>query len=371
MEVKSYICPSCGSVMEFDAAEQKMVCRHCGTKMGVTELEQHYQDIHGDQENGAGSGEEPGVFSGQDSPETVRQEEGEKGSFKVYRCSGCGAEVMTDEFTAATFCSFCGRPSLMEDRLSGVLMPQYVIPFKIKKDDAVETYKKWASKGKFTPSLLKSQATIDKITGMYVPFWLYDYVATIAINANCTRVKRHVRGEYEIIDTDHYSVMRDIEAEFDQVPADASEKMPDDIMDKLEPFSYSDMIKFEMPYLSGYYSERYNYTSQDMIPRIESRINDYIDGVGMDTIASHHYTTVNVVRKHVRMKNLNASYALFPVWILNYTYNGVTRMFALNGQTGKIVADRPVSKAKMGGYFSGIAAVLFGIFMMLGRFFGK
>ncbi len=412
MEVKSYICPSCGSVMQFDVVEQKMVCMHCGTKMGVHEVEQNYENVnhssdhvnhpvenvgftdgmnnmnpmgamnHGmnsmdaadntwDGADNAWNGAD-NAWNGTDNAWNGTDDGGlERATFKVYRCGGCGAEVLTDDYTAATFCSFCGRPSLMEDRLSGALMPEYVIPFKIKKDDAVEVYKKWVKKGKLTPSLLKSQATIDKITGMYVPFWLYDYDTQIYINAKCTRVRRRVSGNYEITDTDHFAVTRDMEAEFDRIPADASEKMPDDMMDKLEPFMYREMVKFEMPYLSGYYSERYNYNSQEMQPRVEKRVRSYIEQTGMETITSKHYSSVNVLQKNIQMRNLRASYALLPVWILNYSYNGISGMFTLNGQTGKIVADRPVSKKKAAGWFTGITMVTFTILMLLGRFLGK
>ncbi len=383
MEVKSYICPSCGSTMQFDVVEQKMVCMHCGTKMEVHEAEQKYESVNqvnssaGDSTNHNDDGNTyNGIHNNISNGMNGLYDGNNEGSydrttFKVYRCGGCGAEILTDDYTAATFCSFCGRPSLMEDRLAGALMPQYVIPFKIKKEDAEEIYRKWVKKGKFTPSILKTQATIDKITGMYVPFWLYDFDAQIYINASCTRVKRHISGNYEIVDTDHFAVMRQMEAEFDRIPADASEKMPDDMMDKLEPFMYQDMVKFEMPYLSGYYSERYNYNSQEMQPRVEKRVWQYIDQTGMETITAKHYTTVNVVQKNIQMRNIRASYALLPVWILNYTYNGVTRMFTLNGQTGKIVADKPISKGKAAGWFSGITVVMFTILMLLGRFFGK
>ena len=40
-----------------------------------------------------------------------------------------------------------------------------------------------------------------------------------------------------------------------------------------------------------------------------------------------------------------ARYALYPVWLLNTTWNNNQYTFAMNGQTGKFVGDLPVDKA--------------------------
>lgn len=346
--IQTYECPGCGAAMQFDSEKQKMVCDHCGTSCTVEELEDiRTHDVEREDEVS-------GAFS---EPE-------QNGEFKVYKCPSCGAELLTDEHTSATFCSFCGRPSLVEDRLSGVSMPSRVIPFKINKEQAKEQYRAWAKKGILTPSEFYSNSTIEKITGMYVPFWLYDYNARMELSAEATKVRHETRGDYRYTYTDHYMITRDVEADYDKVPADASEKMPDDVMDKLEPFKYEDLTAFEMPYLSGYYSEKYNYTAEDMSQRIEKRIRKYILDTTRNTIKG--YTTVNIRHTNSRLNKQNAEYALMPVWVLNCRYNEKDYLFTLNGQTGKIVADRPVSKEKMAIWFVGIAVVVFVILMIIG-----
>lgn len=359
VEASSYTCPNCGSVMEFDSELQKMVCRHCEHVMDVSEVQKKHEEIK----------EEFGQKNDTDNNESVYgdfEENQKTGDFKVYRCQGCGAELLTDDNTAATFCSFCGRPTMMEDRLTGAMLPSYVLPFKLNRDKAVEIYTSWAKKGPLTPSKLKSKATIEKITGIYVPFWLYDYNADMQMWAKCTRVRSEIRGDYHYTHTDHYTVDRDVETDYIKVPADASEKMPDDIMDKLEPFIYNQLEEFEMPYLSGYYAEKYNYDSTRMAPRVEKRIREYIYNLTRSTIKG--YATVNVTGQRTRLGRLKAKYALLPVWILNYVYEGKNYMFALNGQTGKIVADRPVSKKKAAGWFAGITAFSFVILSLMGKF---
>lgn len=342
---QTYKCPGCGAKIEFDSESQVLKCEYCGTRLTVEEAKNCVVN------------EEP-EMNYTDS----------EGNFDVYRCSNCGAELLTDENTSATFCSFCGNPSLIKDRLSGEKTPAALIPFKINKEKAIQMYKDWTKKGLLTPSTFRSQASIEKITGIYVPFWLYDYDARINVHAVATRVRTETKGEYRYTHTDHFDIVRDLESEYRKIPADAAEKMPDDMMDKLEPFSYSDLTQFEMPYLSGYVSEKYNYTSDEMRERAEKRVREYIHDTAMKTIAG--YSTVNVINEDTNLKGENAVYTLFPVWMLNYSYKGEQFMFAINGQTGKKVGKLPISKGKLAAWFGGITAASFAIIMLMGGIFG-
>lgn len=346
----SYVCPGCGAAMEFDSQSQKMKCSHCGTQLSVEELDV-LSDYSKKQED-----EVTGDFSSNN----------EKESFVSFKCPSCGAELLTDENTAATFCSFCGTPTLVESRVDDELKPSRIIPFKILKDEAKKKFVEWAKKGKFTPSDFYAGSTIDKITGMYVPFWLYDYNAEINVSCKAEKVHRETRGDYEYVHTDHYMVTRDVEADFNGIPADAAEKMPDDVMDKLEPFEYNDLTDFQKPYLSGYYAEKYGYSADDMSDRIEKRVKDYIWDTARSTIKG--YDSVSVVSKSNKLKRRNAEYVLMPVWLLNYHYKGKEYMFTLNGQTGRIVADRPVSNGKRIGWFAGLTVVITAVLRIIGIF---
>lgn len=347
--VETYKCPSCGAPIEFDGQAGKLVCQYCETEVDVSTMSREHD-----------------LFNEDVVDETPVEKE--YCNFDGYRCQNCGAEIVTDEHTSATFCSFCGSPAMIKGRLEGALKPKKVIPFRVKKDGAVEAYKKWAGKGAFTPSGFRKESTIEKITGIYVPFWLYDYTADTHMQAHCTNKKTARKGDTIYEHTDHYEVGRHVSAEFDRVPADASEKMDDKTMDLLEPYNYSDLADFEMPYLSGYQSEKFNYDSAQMAPRAEKRVREYIINEARMTI--NGYSHVAVRSANVSMKRKNAMYTLMPVWILNYSYNGKIYTFAMNGQTGKVVGKLPKSKGKMAAWFGGIFAGCFVILMMLGGLLG-
>ncbi len=368
----TYKCPSCGAAMEFDSASQKLACPQCGRQIGMDEYKNIYQDTvtgQADNNNTEENESDGKAFgdNGEFSSDYNERRNFNNGNMKIYHCQSCGAELVTDEYTSAVICSFCGNPSLVEDRLQGEFRPERVIPFKINKEQAVNIYKGWLKKGLLTPKTLATQSTIDKISGVYAPFWLYDYYGESDMHANAENVRREERGDTEYIYTDHYKVYRNVSAVFEKVPADASVKLNDGVMDKLEPYNYSELVPFEMPYLSGYLSERYNYTDKDMIGRIEPRINGYITQIARSTI--NGYSGYNVISNNVSLRNIHNQYALMPVWMLNCRYNGKNFQFMLNGQTGKIVADRPISIQRAVVWWFIIFVVTLIIAMLIGLFF--
>jgi DNA-directed RNA polymerase subunit RPC12/RpoP len=338
----TYKCPSCGAAMVFDSRSQELSCPQCNNEIGIDE----YKRIYGNRNNNDvdNSFENNRSNTNDNNYQNNQTRDFNNGNMKIYHCQSCGAELVADEYTSATICSFCGNPSLVEDRLNGAFRPEMVIPFKINKEQAVASYKKWLKKGLLTPKTLSTQAVIDKISGIYAPFWLYDYYGESDMHASAEKVRREERGDTEYIYTDHFRVYRNVSANFEKIPADASEKMDDNAMDKLEPYNYGELVPFEMPYLSGYLSERYNYTDKDMLGRVEPRVRTYISDIARSTI--NGYSSVSVTNNHVTLNNIHNQYALMPVWMLNCRYNGKDFQFLLNGQTGKIVADRPISMTR-------------------------
>ena len=347
--VKIYKCPGCNADMKFDANAQMLKCEYCETELTVKAAEELEEAAKQDAEH-------------EDTDETVDETDesasygAEEVDFIKYKCVTCGAELLTDEHTAATVCSYCGNPNLLSERIEGEKTPAMLIPFKVDKAKATEIYRNWCKKGPLTPGEFSSQSTIDKLSAIYVPFWLYDYDANAKIRANCTKVRRRRTGNYEYIYTDHFRVYRDVSAEYIKLPADASAKMPDDIMDKLEPFNYKDLEEFSMPYLSGYTAEKYNFTNEELAGRVESRVKNYIVQEGRGTI--NMYASVNVVGCDVKLSKKSAKYVMLPVWMLNYRYKGKEHVFAINGQTGKLVGKRPISVARcVIAYFLMMAAI--------------
>ncbi len=121
------------------------------------------------------------------------------------------------------------------------------------------------------------------------------------MNAHANKVRTTRKGDTEYTYTDHFDVYRDVRAQFNRIPADASEKMPDKEMDMLEPYNYEDIENFAMPYLSGYLSERFNYTAGEMEERAKKRADRYITDITRDTIKG--YSSVSITGNNVSMRS--------------------------------------------------------------------
>lgn len=363
--VVQYKCPSCGADMQYDAESRKLKCTGCGRLMAVDAMKQ----------GGEKEGEEIAPFSADEIEDETSfgriGEEAGSGAFGdgegcQYVCNNCGAVVVTTTDTTATTCSFCGAPVVLGDRLTGKKAPVFVIPFKIGKEQAMAAFRKWCGNGKLTPKDFMTADRIKNITGMYVPFWLFDMEGTGEADCTATRVRTYSQGEYICTETKYYHVYRRLNMVYSKVPVDASEKMNDEMMDKLEPFSYSELAPFEMPYLAGYLAEQYNYDDKELLPRVTERVKRYASQYLASTITG--YSTVTYNYKDIRLNPVNARYTLLPVWMVCYDYRDSEHIFAMNGQTGKIVGKPPLSNKKIALWFTGISAAAFAVMRLVSMF---
>src|SRR5690606_22124485 len=248
---------------------------------------------------------------------------------KEYHCENCGAVLITDHDTVATRCSFCGAGVVLADRVSGTYAPSLVIPFTVSKEEAIQGFKKWCRNGLLTPSDFMTADRIKNITGMYVPFWMYDLNSRVQVKAEGKIIRTYTRGDYIYTETKYYDVFRDINLDYIKVPVDASKKMNDELMDKLEPYPYDQLKEFKTPYLAGYIAEKYNYSDDELLPRVKSKIQSFIDSYISSTM--HGYTTVTYRMKDIDTKKVKSYYVLLPVWMVTYNYKNKDYIFAMNG----------------------------------------
>ncbi|RDW15908.1 TFIIB-type zinc ribbon-containing protein [Oceanobacillus chungangensis] len=322
--VIQYKCPNCGGEMIFDSKDGLLTCQSCGRTDNIE------------------------AFSDEYITKTFSEEEA-----REYQCENCGAVIITDADTSATSCSFCGAAVVLGDRLSGILAPAKVLPFTIGKEEAKSAFEKWCKKGRLTPKGFMEANRIKGITGIYVPFWLYDLDSDAKVEAVGTKVRTYSRGDYNYTETKYYDIYRDIDLNFQKVPVDASEKLNDELMDKLEPFDYNSLKEFKTPYLAGYIAEKYNYDDKELLPRVKTKIDKYIDSYIRSTISG--YQSVRYNNKRINTKSKNSYYVLLPVWMFYYDYNKSEHIFAMNGQTGKVVGKPPLSFGKIAAWFGSIA----------------
>lgn len=340
-----YKCPCCGGKIEFDSTSQKMKCPFCDTIFEAETLK-NYDDIL--------KNEQPDDMNWKMGTENQWQE-GETKDMVVYICESCGGEIITDQTVAATKCPFCDSPVVMTRQFMGELRPDYVIPFKVDKKAAKAALNRHLQGKRLLPKIFKDQNHIDEIKGIYVPFWLFDADADANIRYKASKVRTWSDSNYYYTETSFYSILRSGNIGFSGVPVDGSSKMPDDLMESIEPYHLEDAVDFQTAYLSGYLANRYDVTAEQSIERANTRVKQSTEQVFTDTVRG--YSTVIPENSSIRLLNGKTKYALYPVWLLNTTWEGKQYTFAMNGQTGKFVGDLPVDKRAYWKWLGALSAV--------------
>lgn len=345
----SYKCPCCGGALVWNSTKQKMVCEYCDNEF----TEEQMDELSAEEEQKTTESEMNWNIS--DAGESGEQME----HMKVHICQSCGGEIIGDENSVATQCVYCGSPTIMTENISGVNRPNYIIPFKLDKKKAKAALQDFYKGKRLLPNSFAKENHIDKISGIYVPFWLFDCDANAHITYDATKVRFWSDKNYDYTKTDHYLVTRAGEIGFEKIPVDGSSKMADDYMDAIEPFDYSQMTEFSPNFLAGYFADKYDVDAKESIPRANSRVKNSTEQTFADTVRG--YEAVMPRTTHINVENGDANYTMFPVWMLNTKYQGKNYSFAMNGQTGKMVGELPTDKGKFWRYLLGISAAVFAV----------
>ena len=291
-------------------------------------------------------------------------EEAFNAHIRNYSCPGCGAEIITDQNTAATFCLYCHNPAILPQQLTGVNKPAKVIPFAYNRKTVVELFLKWCKKKPLLPKSFTSRHTVDKLTGIYIPYWLFDCAVSGRMSASARNVRSWTSGNTRYTETKTYDVYREITAEFEGVPADGSKRADDQLMETIEPYDFRGIRPFAMPYLAGYQAEKYDVNSETAFTRVEERVKQYTNTLLRNTIKG--YDSISVSSSQVSFHDTRVEYALLPVWLLTFHYQGKSYFFAMNGQTGKVAGILPLCRGKVVRYFITFTAALYLVLLLGG-----
>lgn len=346
-EVTNYQCPSCNAPLHFDSQSGKLVCDYCQSSFTAEEVDAYYAKKDGKAEQAA----EQTVW---DTGDINKAWDADGEGVKAYSCPSCGAQLICSDTTAATSCPYCGNNTIVPGQLSGAVKPNYVIPFKLDKEAAMEALKGHYKGKLFLPSSFRTQNHIAKIRGLYVPFWLFDCKADVRALFRATRSHTHTEGDTRVTTTEHFKIVREGSLAFDNIPVDGSKSMPDAHMDSIEPFDYSALEPFKNAYLAGYLADRYDVSSEESFERASERAKQSAVDAMKDSVTG--YSTVETAWHDVKLDKGMVKYAMLPVYMLNTKWKDKDFLFAMNGQTGKLVGDLPVSWLKVLLWFLGLGA---------------
>lgn len=345
MAAISYKCPNCGAEIKFDPISQKGKCEFCLSEFNIEEIEK----LHDIKKEHITEEDLEEVYNNQ-------LDDIEKKA-SLYLCPRCGAEIIADNNTTTTFCCYCHGPIVMSDKFTGDFKPSKIIPFKIDKDTAIEEFIKWSKSKWFLSREFTSYKQLEKITGIYIPFWLINSSVTGQLSARGKKITVWTSGDYKYVKTDVYDIYREADLNFKNVPHNASNKMNDKVMEAIEPYNYSDLKEFSIAYLPGFISEKYDMKKEEVLPMIEDRIKKGTNEILNESITG--YSSTEMRESHISFNKTKCNYALLPVWMMTYSTDKKEYIFVMNGQDGKVFGTLPISKQKLALLFITVFCIVF------------
>lgn len=349
MDAVQYKCPNCGAYLNFQPDTQSFGCDFCQSTFTSEQIKEITELAEKDVTDG----------------EEAEKEQDFRDHTNLYTCSSCGAEIIADDQQTATFCYYCHNPVILSGKLTGEYRPSSVIAFRLTRDEALEKFREWCKDRKFLPRDFTSDSQLEKMTGLYVPFWVADCNIKADYYATGNVALSWVAGDCNYTEVKEYNVVRCADILVDGIPADGESKIDDALMESIEPYDYDEMKPFEMSYLSGFFADKYDVDKGAVFPRIRDRAEQAARSVIKESMSS--YTSVNVTSERYDITETKWEYTLLPVWFMTYKYRDKIYSFAINGQTGKLAGTPPLDRNKLLLFSLAVCLAVTAVAYFLGR----
>lgn len=333
-----YECPNCGGNLRFDITSQQMACIYCGTHLDPYSIEKETDAV------------EEQYF------ETT-----------MFTCPQCGGELFSTDNDATSFCSFCGAATILTSRISREKRPDFIVPFKKTKEDCKRAYGQKMRKAFFMPKELRDPKYIDGFRGIYMPYWTYQLIqrgSVVAVGEDS-----HRKGDY--IYTDHYNLCGEADNYYLGYSYDASTSFYDNISEALAPYDAKELVHFTPAFLSGFYADTADIGSEvyldDAVERAEeSTFQRFKEEKAFKPYKIKARKQNTPPERGFKTRLRKADNTMYPVWFLSYRNKDRVAYAAVNGQTGKVVADMPIDPKR---YLAASLILAVPIFILLNLFF--
>jgi len=334
--VVTYKCPACGSALSYDPQWEKFSCASCGSRYEENEL----------------------THTVQDEPDAL-------GGAMVYSCPSCGGEVVTEETTAAAFCYYCHNPVVLKGRVSGDWKPDGVLPFEVTREEAAQAFLNWAEKKRFTPKGFSARQHIDKITGVYYPYWLSRVEMEATFEGKGENSSTVSGAKHIVTTTKHYRVMRKARMAFENLVRPALLKQDRLLADGVQPYDLGKVKPFSESYLSGFMAERRDVEASSLEAGLKEETKGYAENL-IRPKGQYQRVTGSVSLSDVKTSH---RYLLLPAWVVTYKApNGKMDYYIVNGQTQTTCGILPVDKGRLLGACAGVAAAVAALVCVGGYF---
>lgn len=338
--IRTFPCQGCGAKLSFAPGTLNLKCEYCGAANEIEPDDGRIEELDFDS-----------YLRSLEDHEAMEQSE-------TVKCAKCGAEQTLPEHHFAAACTFCSAPIVSKGYASRRIKPRSMVPFQVDRKRAQDEFRRWVRGLWLAPGDLKRHAQSDAgVAGLYLPYWTYDcatatdysgergddYFVDEAVSVTDAQGRTTVENRRRK-QTRWTPASGHVEAFHDDVVVIASHSLPASLRGAAMAWNLKGLVPYQPEYVSGFRAEAYQVGLREGFPaareQIDARVHDLVRrDIGGDWQRVHHVDTEysNVKFKHV----------LLPVWISAYRYRDKVYRFLVNGQTGEVCGDSPLSWAKV------------------------
>ncbi|RUL50510.1 MULTISPECIES: hypothetical protein [Lysinibacillus] len=327
-------CPSCGASIKFNPVNGKLTCPYCHHEEEIPdaelELDEEVEEL--------------------DFESAVTRSSFSWGAEKkVVICDACAAEMVYDALEVANVCPYCGSNHVMESHAENSLAPNGIVPFEVSSQQADENFRKWIKSRWFAPNKAKRSAKAEAFSGIYLPYWTFDTKTASQYTAKYgkDRTETDSEGDTHTV-TDWYNTSGFYQEFIDDHLILATTRYQMDILEKIEPFKLKESRPYKRDFLSGYIAERYSIGLEDGWTQAKKEIHAHLKEQIKNKITyEHNADHVKNIKFSTVHSNITYKYLMLPVWLSSFKYKNKSYQFMVNGQTGQVGGQSPISPIKV------------------------
>ncbi len=333
-------CPNCGGELRYDIEDQMVVCDFCGQKFSTGELHDRETDEKGGRKASARARKAP-----EGEPEGGGDAGKPKMKVTVFTCPNCGGEIISTDLDAVDYCNYCGSFVSLESHLTRMREPDFVIPFKVTGEECRSSYKRFARKRLYAPSQLRDDEYLERFRSIYIPYWMYDvgYGSGDLKGTSETR-----KGNY--VYRRKFDIKLDMDAKVKHIPYDASSTFDDTISEAILPFDPDEMEPFSTGALLGHFADTADVPPGTYAPEAravaDEAVRDIISKIPMVEETDAKLPSRTDFTKKFGREVTDTKLAMLPVWFLTWRRKDRIAYSVVNGATGEISAEMPISTGK-------------------------
>lgn len=343
VESHEFSCPACGGNMAFNPKEQQLVCEYCQNSIEIPDENTLIKE-----------------YSFKDAEELASHNWGDHK--RVIHCSNCGGSTVVDASMTADFCIFCGSSQIIESEDQEGIRPESLIPFQVTDQEAKANFRLWIKKRFFAPKEIKHNQFVEKLKGIYIPFFTYDadtktfyraqrgtyYYTTRTKEVNGKKVTERVRH------TRWQNVKGNFNEFYDDIPVNVSKKIDDKLVKDLGGFDWNDLKSYKPQYIAGFFAERYQISLAEGWKKAKGVVDDNIEAGIRHKVGGDEFRLINRQTDYGEVK---FKHILLPLWISSFKFKKKVYQFIVNGQSGKVSGEYPKSWGKIALVVAGVALV--------------